>query len=141
MSELEHKQAIHALTCRYAQAVDRRDFARLAEVFSPDARLTGPGFRMDGAQAIVDGMASLGQYSATQHHVHQQMVVLDGDTATGETYCVANHLYEQDGVPRKLDWGIRYQDRFERSQGQWRIAARELVVDWTQDLPLRGACP
>ncbi|SOZ40078.1 nuclear transport factor 2 family protein [Cupriavidus neocaledonicus] len=139
MSELEHKQAIHALTCRYAQAVDRRDFPSLAELFSPDALLSGPGFRMDGAQAIVDGMAALGQYSATQHHVHQQTVALAGDTATAETYCVANHLYEQDGVRRKLDWGIRYQDRFERSQGRWRFAARELVVDWTQDLPLRGA--
>ncbi|RDK09280.1 nuclear transport factor 2 family protein [Cupriavidus lacunae] len=139
MSELEHKQAIHALTCRYAQAVDRRDFPSLQELFTPDARLTGPGFRMDGPQAIADGMAALGQYSGTQHHVHQQLVEVDGDTATGETYCVANHLYEQDGVPRKLDWGIRYQDRFVRRDGQWRIAVRELLVDWTQDLPLRGA--
>ncbi|MBB3009811.1 nuclear transport factor 2 family protein [Cupriavidus alkaliphilus] len=139
MSELECKAAIHALTCRYAQAVDRRDFSKLAALFTADAWLSGPGFRMDGAQAIADGMASLGQYSTTQHHVHQQLVEVDGDTATGETYCVANHLYEQDGVPRKLDWGIRYQDRFVRRDGQWRIAARELVVDWTQDLPLRGA--
>ncbi|SPA54556.1 nuclear transport factor 2 family protein [Cupriavidus taiwanensis] len=139
MSELEHKQAIHALTCRYAQAVDRRDFPSLAELFSPDAWLSGPGFRLDGAQAIVDGMAALGQYRATQHHLHQQTVVLAGDAATAETYCVANHLYEQDGVQRKLDWGIRYQDRLERWQGRWRFAARELVVDWTQDLPLRGA--
>ncbi|WP_042883123.1 nuclear transport factor 2 family protein [Cupriavidus necator] len=139
MSELEHKQAIHALTCRYAQAVDRRDFPKLADLFTPDARLCGPGFRMNGAQAIVDGMASLGQYSATQHHVHQQLVEVDGETAAGETYCIASHLYEQDNVPRKLDWGIRYQDRFVQWRGQWRIAARELVVDWTQDLPLRGA--
>ncbi|WP_454737303.1 nuclear transport factor 2 family protein [Cupriavidus necator] len=139
MSELEHKTAIHALTCRYAQAVDRRDFPKLAELFTPDARLSGPGFHMDGPQAIVDGMASLGQYRATQHHVHHQLVELDGDTASGETYCIANHLYEQGGVPRKLDWGIRYQDRFVRWHGQWRIAARELVVDWTQDLPLQGA--
>ena len=139
MSELEHKQAIHALTCRYAQAVDRRDFPSLAELFTPGARLTGPDFRLDGPKAIAEGMSALAQYSATQHHVHQQLVTIDGDTATGETYCVANHLYEQDGVQRKLDWGIRYQDRFEQLQGQWRIAARELVVDWTQDLPLRGA--
>lgn len=139
MSDLEHKQAIHALTCRYAQAVDRRDFPRLADLFTPDARLTGPGFCMEGPQAIAEGMSALGKYSATQHHMHQQLVELDGDAATGETYCVANHLYEQDGMQRKLDWGIRYQDRFERWQGRWRIAARELVVDWTQDLPLRGA--
>ncbi|MEM5275474.1 nuclear transport factor 2 family protein [Cupriavidus taiwanensis] len=139
MSELEPKQAIHALTCRYAQAVDRRDFSTLAELFTADARLSGPGFHMEGPQAIAKGMAELGQYRATQHHVHQQLVDIHGDTATGETYCVANHVYQQDGVQRKLDWGIRYQDRFERLQGQWRIAARELVVDWTQDLPLREA--
>ncbi len=84
-------------------------------------------------------MSALGNYSATQHHVHHQLVEVDGEAASGETYCVANHLYQDvDGVPRKLDWGIRYQDRYVRREGEWRIAARTLLVDWTQDLPQKG---
>ena len=35
--------------------------------------------------------------------------------------------------------GIRYQDRFRRgTDGAWRFARRELIVDWEQELPLSG---
>ncbi|CAG2158608.1 nuclear transport factor 2 family protein [Cupriavidus numazuensis] len=139
MPDPESIEAIRTLAYRYAQAVDRREFARLTALFTPDAKLSGPGFHLDGAQAIAEGMSALGNYNATQHHVHHQLVDVDGDTASGETYCIANHLYQDDGgVPRKLDWGIRYQDRYVRRQGEWRIAARTLLVDWTQDLPQKG---
>ena len=74
---------------------------------------------------------------ATLHCVHNHRVELDGDAAEGEAYCVANHLHEVDGVPYKLDWGVRYGDRYRRDAGVWRIARRELRVVWEQDLPLR----
>jgi hypothetical protein len=138
MSKVDHKQALYELVCRYAQAVDRRDWTQLEALFTPDASLKGPGFSMDGRAAIIAGMRALGQYSATQHHVHQQLVELDGPSAGAETYCVANHLYERDGVKRKLDWGIRYQDRFVCEPDQWRFAQRILLLDWTQDLPVEA---
>jgi hypothetical protein len=78
------------------------------------------------------------RFSATFHAVHNQLVELDGDRASGETYCIASHLYERDGRQRKLDWGIRYQDLYVRSEGAWRFARRELCVDWEQDLPLES---
>ena len=43
-----------------------------------------------------------------------------------------------DGVPHKLDWGVRYRDRYRREAGAWRIAHRELRLVWEQDLPLTG---
>ena len=58
--------------------------------------------------------------------------------ASAETYCVANHLYEAEGVTRKLDWGIRYRDRFVCEDGLWRISSRELLLDWSQDLPVQA---
>ncbi|GAB3628912.1 hypothetical protein PTE30175_00524 [Pandoraea terrae] len=138
MSAPEHKQHIYELACRYAQAVDRRDFAGVAALFASEASIVGPGFRMDGIDAIVSGMSALNQYSATQHHIHQQFAEVDGNVATAETYCVANHLYTRDGVARKLDWGIRYQDKLCYQDGRWRFVERNLLVDWTQDLPVVG---
>ena len=38
-----------------------------------------------------------------------------------------------------LDWGIRYQDRCVREAGAWRYARRDLLLDWSQDLPLDAA--
>ncbi len=138
MSEASHKQALYELVCRYAQAVDKRDWTALARLFAPDAVLKGPGFSFDGVDAIVAGMSGLGRFSLTQHHVHNHLAEVDELEASAETYCVANHLYEVDGVTRKLDWGIRYLDRFACIDGLWHITRRELLLDWSQDLSLQG---
>ncbi|WP_179405062.1 nuclear transport factor 2 family protein [Burkholderia guangdongensis] len=138
MTDPNPRHALYELACRYAQAVDRRDWRQLAALFTVDAQLIGPGFTLDGRDAIVAGMGAIERYDVTQHHVHNQLVTLDGDEAAVETYCVACHVYARDGVKRKLDWGVRYRDRCVLDDGAWRFASRTLHVDWTQDLPLEG---
>jgi len=98
--------------------------------------LVGPRFELVGRDAIVRGLQSVERYRATLHSVTNQLFEIQGDEASGETYCLANHLFERDGERRKLDWGIRYQDHCRRSGGVWRFARRELIVEWEQDLPL-----
>lgn len=138
MSVSSPHEAIRALACRYAQAVDRRDWAQLATLFTEDAAVEGPGFTLPGRDAILAGMRPLDQYRATQHHVHNQLVTVNGDVASAETYCIANHVYTRAGVDRKLDWGIRYQDSLVLRNGQWLFTRRSLLIDWTQDLPLQA---
>ena len=101
--------------------------------------LTSTRFELVGVEQILRGLRSVERYRATFHAVHNQTLDIAGDEATGETYCVANHLLEREGQPRKLDWGIRYQDRYRRgADGAWRLARRELIVDWEQESPLSG---
>ncbi|RQS76930.1 nuclear transport factor 2 family protein [Burkholderia sp. Bp8963] len=138
MTDTNPRHALYELACRYAQAVDRRDWRQLAALFTPDARLAGPGFAFDDLDAIVAGMGAIGRYETTQHQVHNQLVTLDGGEAAVETYGVACHVYVRDGVKRKLDWGLRYHDRCVFDGSAWRFAARTLLVDWAQDLPLQG---
>ncbi len=135
-ASLEDRLALQELAARYARAVDRRDYAAFVALFTPGAVLCGPGYAMTGPTEIDRGIRLIEQYEATQHCVHQQLVDVHGDTATGETYCVARHVYTKDGTRRKLDMGVRYQDHYHRDSGTWRIHRRELVLDWTQDLPL-----
>jgi hypothetical protein len=135
--ELHDKQAIRELACRYAQMVDDRNYELAGEVFCEDAELLGPGFHLQGRDAIGDSLRSIERYRATFHAVHNQLVEVHGDEARGETYCVANHLHEVDGRAYKLDWGIRYRDRYRRETSGWRISRRELNVVWEQELPLR----
>lgn len=137
-SQLADRLAIRELAERYARAVDRRDWELARALFSDDAVLVGPRFELVGRDAILRGLRSVERYRATFHAVTNQLVEIGGDEASGETYCLASHLFERDGVARKLDWGIRYQDRFRRVDGAWRIARRELVVDFEQELPLSG---
>jgi hypothetical protein len=69
----------------------------------------------------------------TMHHVGNMLVEVRGDTASAETYAVAYHS----GEPlHDLRWnyaaGIRYVDRFERREREWRIADRVTVLEWVQ---------
>jgi hypothetical protein len=135
-SDLEDRLALRELAYRYARAVDRRDWALAEQLFTPECVLAGPGYELVGRERILAGLRRIERYDATQHSVHNQLVEIGGDGASGETYCTAHHLYERDGRRRKLSWGIRYQDRCERVGGVWRYQRRELVLDWSQDLPL-----
>ena len=135
-ASIEDRLALQELSNRYARAVDRRDYAAFVALFAANGVLCGPGYAMTAHAEIERGIRLIEQYEATQHCVHNQLVEVRGDAASGETYCVARHLYERDGVKRKLDMGVRYQDEYTREVGAWRFARRELVLDWTPDLPL-----
>ena len=135
-STQEDERQLRKLAYRYARMIDRRNWSEITEVFTDGAVLSGPGYAMTGHSELTAGLPSIEMYSATMHCVHNQSSEIDGDRATGELYCIANHLYEKAGVAFKLDMGIRYEDRYERGPGGWRIAERVLALVWQQDLPL-----
>ena len=74
----------------------------------------------------------IARYTKTFHFVGNHRIERAGDIATGEVYCTAHHLaVEPEGVRDHVMF-IRYQDVYRRdSAGQWLIASRRLVVDWT----------
>ena len=136
---LTDEWALLALANRYAMAVDRRDADGLVALFTEDGGLDRPGASWRGHEqlrAIVARLNTL--YGSTFHTVRNQTVTIDDDTAEGETYCVAMHMMPlTDGIQKRMDMGIRYQDRFVRQNGTWLFARRELIVDWveTTELP------
>lgn len=134
----EDEARLRKLAFRYARMIDRRDWSLIGAVFSAEARLEGPGYAMNGHAELTGGLQKIDMFSATLHCVHNHDVEFGGgeDAATGELYCVANHLLEKDGVPFKLDMGIRYEDRYVREAGDWKIAERVLNLIWQQELPL-----
>lgn len=136
--EIADRLALRALVDRYARIPDDRDYALVDEVFAADASLVGPGFTLEGREAIRAGMQAIEQYDATLHCMHNQLVEIDGDRAEGETWCVASHVHAAGGRPVKLDWGIRYRDEYRREAEGWRIVRRQLRVVWEQELPLKG---
>jgi uncharacterized protein (TIGR02246 family) len=127
------ESAIRKLAEQYAQGADRRDKALWASIVTADCIIDGPGFKMEGRDQVVASLDILAQmFFMTQHRVHNQTVTIDGDTAKGETYCVADHLSKENGKTKLLNWNIRYQDKYRREEGLWLFAARTLVIDWTE---------
>jgi uncharacterized protein (TIGR02246 family) len=137
MQDLLDRDALRRLVERYATAVDHRDVESAAGCFVPDGRLTvGDEATLEGRPAIVAALARLERYEVTAHVLGHSNHAVDGDRATGESWCRAHHVYEEGGVRRDWVMAIRYLDRYVRGGDGWRIQDRHLVVDWLEDRPL-----
>jgi hypothetical protein len=127
---------IRDVQMRYCRAADRMDFELFRNCFHEDA-YTDYGFYKGG----VDGFIAMGQeglkaYTATTHFTGNQLIEVDGDSAWAEHYTVATHRCPEDadGPERDFVTAIRYIDRMEKRDGEWRIAKRVLILDnWRID--------
>jgi ketosteroid isomerase-like protein len=142
MDELADRVALGELVAAYAHHVDRLDPDAIAELFCVDGVLAiydGDPSRVEpdrvrtGRQEIAEAMRNLSRYDVTTHFLGQQSLQLDGDTATGETYCIAHHILSGGGERRARVLSMRYLDRFERNGERWLIAERRLVIDWSDE--------
>ena len=145
LREIADRHALYQLSLRYARAADRRDYEGFRDIFTEKGRISvhhhdvdnnEPIHAMEDLESIVRNMSGLEAYEKTQHLVANQLVEIDGDRASGETYCTAHHIYRVDGAPMDLTMFIRYQDRWVREGGRWWFEERRLCVDWERHTPL-----
>jgi hypothetical protein len=48
---------------------------------------------LNGRKALTPVFDDLNRYQATTHFNGQSTIAMDGDRATGESYCLAHHLF------------------------------------------------
>jgi hypothetical protein len=137
-TRMRNEWALRKLAIAYARTVDRGDGPGFAALFTEDAAIEGPGFKVQGYAEISGNPGMLKRmYRSTMHTVLNHTATIHGDTADGETYCIAYHVnHPVDGVFTRLDWAIRYQDKYVRQNGMWLYAHRQLLVEWTQLSPV-----
>lgn len=147
LEEISARLEIRDVLSRYCRGIDRRDKALLAAAYWPDAvdrRGYGPPDATPGefADRVVDGFGDLPAHS--QHHVTNVFIDLDltSGVARVESYNLVMHpvgpqttqvLATADGRTHLRVMGGRALDRFERRDGEWRIARRVMLVDWSRD--------
>jgi hypothetical protein len=81
----------------------------------------------DALDRLRDAMA---RYDGTMHFVGNQLVEIDGDTASSETYAVAYHRLTESGEVKLFTVGVRYLDELTRAGDKWRIRARVVKMEW-----------
>ena len=89
--ELADRAAIQDVMLRYARGVDRKDLALVASCFTSDASYEGALAHGTIADALVRLRDAMARYDSTMHFVGNQLVEINGDTASSETYAVAYH--------------------------------------------------
>ena len=144
LQQVADRLAIRELVDAYAYCADRRDAAGQMALFTEDtdflvymdSRNPEPTQHLRGRAALAPVFDELNTYEATMHFNGQSTTTLDGDRATGVSYCLAHHV-KADGSARSLMIAaIRYLDSFVKQDGAWFFSQRKLMVDWTETRPL-----
>jgi hypothetical protein len=142
--EVADRLAIRELVDAYAFCADRRDGAGQMALFTEDtdflvymdSRNPVPTQHLRGREALAPVFDELNTYEATMHFNGQSTAVLDGEHASGVTYCMAHHVKVDGSAGRLMIAAIRYLDTFVKHDGAWLFSQRKLMVDWTETRPL-----
>lgn len=143
---LADRQAILDCIYRYARGVDRDDMDLLTSAYHDDA-VDDHGFYLGNARGLGEWVFdSHKDAPASQHHITNHYVEIDGDAAHAETYYIAINRAAEGKAG--ISTG-RYIDRFERRDGRWAIAARTVVnesvltadVDPLNEVALKSFAP
>ncbi len=136
LCRLADRSAIRDLVHAYAAAVDRKDWARVRECFTPDATCDYTWFAGDVETVVGHIERGLAPFVGTMHLVGNHLAEVTGDDATAETYTLCHHRHRTaDGFADRVV-GLRYVDTLVRTGDGWRIRRREVAVDWQRIDPV-----
>jgi hypothetical protein len=141
------KEQIHDALLRYVRGHDRHDLALVLSAFHEDAvldhgiALAGNAHEMWhrqlGPDAPTRDRVGYGDADprddvlvSCQHHVTNHLIDIAGNRAWSEAYFIAYYVTQRNHQRYITSVGGRYVDRFERRNGEWKIARRTSVHDW-----------
>lgn len=133
VARLVDRQAIDQLIAGdYPRALDSHDYDAYAALFTEDGELSLQGQTAKGRQGVRDFVASLPTDPRVIHVISNLSYRIDGDTATGGAYWQdIGNVGPNVGV---LVAG-RYVDTLRKVGGDWRIAKRDIVIEFLPATP------
>ena len=147
LERLLAESEIRQVLARYGRAIDSLDFDLLRSCYHPDA-IDEHGMWDGGIDGFIEILAEkLPHEVSTNHLMGASMIEVEGDTAWVETHGIGHHRSPANGDEPLRDrfFFIRYADRFERREGEWKIAHRVAIYEqgrmdpvtssWTQPAP------
>ena len=155
---ISDRMQIEDCMVRWCRSVDRLDFEAMRRVFHPDA-IDNHGIFNGGVDGLIDWIRKRHQgIPFSMHAISNLQIEFAGpDLALVETYVRTTQRYPAEakqalgqlsggklgpeGQAMDLFTCSRYVDRFERRDGEWRIAARTVVADWKQIVPVSADAP
>ncbi|MFH8224464.1 nuclear transport factor 2 family protein [Streptomyces sp. NPDC018057] len=144
MNATTDTHAITGLIAAYAERVDTGDFAGVGELFA-DAVFIGSGAPVRGGEAVEkmlrDSVILYEDGTPRTHHATSNVAVeVDGEAGTATARAYVTVFQSLPDFPLQPVAAGRYQDRFERRDGEWRFAERRVRIHLVGDVSrhLRG---
>lgn len=133
------RQDINDCIMRYARGIDRGDVDLLLSCYWDDAHeIHGPAYNGPAVPYLREAAKRMKvNKPVMQHFIGNVHIDLDADpdVAWVESYILTFARFAKDGTDYDTLTGARAHDRFERRNGEWRIAHRQAVFDWNSDRP------
>jgi ketosteroid isomerase-like protein len=124
---------IRDVLTRYCRGFERGDVDLAASAYHEDATENHGPFKGKARDFLNFMLPILATYEVSIRHITNVSLEFDGDTALSEASFFA--ILRESGSAVDDSCAGRYFDRFERRNGEWRIAARLAVIDWWRREP------
>lgn len=134
--ELQDRVALKELVDQFSILADKKDVHTQVQLFTPDATLESvvngnSAGTMKGRDQLEHAFAPfLANFQTVYHFNGQQAVTINGDKATGISYCMVTLIGLQNGKRVRTTMGVHYEDEFVRDNGHWLISKRKSIFDW-----------
>ena len=141
LQEISDRIEIQDLLARYTQAIDRRDWDGLDQIFTPDAHIdySAMGGEAGGLAQIKEFLARvMPMFESTQHLLGSSVVDIDGDAASARTICHNPMVLRGGEDPHLILCGLWYRDKLVRTPAGWRISERVEERSYIKEEP---PCP
>jgi SnoaL-like domain len=139
LARLLAKDAIGEAILRFVRGADRSDLELMRSAYWPDATDDHGNFSGNALKFTEFAIEVLKRFRVTMHFITNVAVTFPADgQAHAESYFYAyhEHLPQPGGGPGLVSLvGGRYIDRFEERNGEWRILARVVTMDWSEHRP------
>ena len=124
--KIEDQLALKKLVDTFQNLADTKDTKAQMDLFTDDAEVIsktdGKTFKSKGKKDIEKAFADyLKLFDVVYHLNGQQTVEINGDNATGISYCFVTLI----GNGKKNQSGVRYHDTYVKQNGKWLIKKRE----------------
>ena len=144
LETLADKIALKELVDTFSNLADQKDGLAQEALFTPDAVVENyhGGKLMTSIKGSKEIAKVFDDFLKTQdivYHINgQQVVRIEGDTATGTSYCYVVLISTQDGKKVKRTQGMRYEDEYVKRDGRWLIAKRVANFNWIENEDFKG---
>jgi SnoaL-like domain/Vacuolar sorting protein 39 domain 1 len=143
LDTLLNKEMIRELVLLYSRGVDRKDIELLKTLYTKDATDDHGSHFKGPADAYIQFLEkSLPHLLAGGHFVCNHLIAVDGETAEGEVYALAYHIFPdgKGGAVQDVA-GVRYIDRYAKQNGRWLFASRVVTFDFREVKPVTTPVP
>mgnify|MGYP003638858502 CR=1 FL=1 len=138
LKELEHRIALKQLIDNVSILGDKKDFNQQVQLFTEDAvsETIAEGstiLKLEGRAEMVEAFSKfLKDFETINHFNGQQVVNVEGNSATGTCYCIITLIGNENGEKIKTTIGATYKDDYVLINERWLIAKRIGNFNWRE---------